>query len=72
MSMISDGLLSAEFKDKIEERNKTLVLNFKAHLDQQLKSLHETVSVSMVQQETQLKEMEEDILSFLSSKTQVR
>lgn len=71
LSMIPDDCLCAERKDKIEEGNRTLVQNFQSQLNQQLESLHKTVSASVTQQESQLKEMEEDMLSFLSSKAEV-
>ncbi|CAA6654842.1 unnamed protein product [Spirodela intermedia] len=48
----------------------TLVQNFQSQLNQQLESLHKTVSASATQQESQLREMEEDMLSFLSSKAE--
>ncbi|WOL14877.1 kinesin-like protein KIN-5A [Canna indica] len=63
------GLFSKiERKDKIEEGNRILVQKFQSQLTQQLDILHKTVSASVMQQETQLKEMEEDMQSFVSTK----
>ncbi|XP_074578266.1 kinesin-like protein KIN-5A [Curcuma longa] len=64
------GLFSKiERKDKIEEGNKTLVQNFQSLLTQHLDSLHKAVSASVVEQENKLKEMEEDMQSFVSIKS---
>ncbi|PIA38806.1 hypothetical protein AQUCO_02700183v1 [Aquilegia coerulea] len=57
-----------ERKDRIEDGNRTLVQNFQSSLTQQLETLHKTVSTSVMQQEQQLKEMEEDMQSFVSTK----
>lgn len=63
------GLFSKiELKDKIEEGNRILVQRFQSQLTQQLDVLHKTVSSSVTQQENQLKEMEEDMQSFVSAK----
>ncbi|KAI0498240.1 hypothetical protein KFK09_021481 [Dendrobium nobile] len=63
------GLFSKiERKDKIEEGNRILVQRFQSQLTQQLDVLHKTVSSSVTQQENQLKEMEEDMQSFVSAK----
>ncbi|XP_020582997.1 kinesin-like protein KIN-5A [Phalaenopsis equestris] len=63
------GLFSKiERKDKIEEGNRILVQQFQSQLTQQLDVLHKTVSSSVTQQENQLKEMEEDMQSFVSAK----
>ncbi|OAY85534.1 125 kDa kinesin-related protein [Ananas comosus] len=65
------GLFSKiEHKDKIEDGNKILVQRFQSELNQQLDLLHRTVSASVMQQENQLKEMEEDMESFVSSKSE--
>lgn len=45
---------------------------FQSQLTQQLDVLHKTVSSSVTQQENQLKEMEEDMQSFVSAKITVR
>lgn len=61
-----------ERKDKIEDGNKMLVQKFQSQLNQQLEILHKTVAVSVTQQEQQLKDMEEDMQSFVSTKAEVR
>lgn len=45
---------------------------FQSQLTQQLEILHKTVAVSVTQQEQQLKDMEEDMKSFVSTKAEVR
>ncbi|XP_074569890.1 kinesin-like protein KIN-5A [Curcuma longa] len=66
------GLFSKiERKDKIEEGNRILVQNFRYMLTQQLDSLHTTVSASVMEQENQLKEMEGNMQSFVSTKAKV-
>ncbi|KAG1337970.1 kinesin-like protein KIN-5A [Cocos nucifera] len=65
------GLFSKiERKDKIEDANKNLVHQFHAQLTQHLDLLHRTVSDSVMQQENQLKEMEEGMQSFVSKKVE--
>ncbi|KAJ0978474.1 hypothetical protein J5N97_013948 [Dioscorea zingiberensis] len=65
------GLFSKiEHKDNIEERNRILVQKFQSQLIQQLDMLHKTVSDSVVHQETHLKEMEEEMRSFVSTKAE--
>ncbi|XP_039128668.1 kinesin-like protein KIN-5A [Dioscorea cayenensis subsp. rotundata] len=65
------GLFSKiEHKDKIEDGNRVLVQKFRSQLTQQLDILHKTVSDSVMQQENQLKEMEEDMQSFVSTKAE--
>lgn len=64
-------LLFPERKDKIEHGNKLLVENFQSQLTNQLELLHKTVSSSVIQQENQLKEMEDDMQSFVSTKSEV-
>ncbi|GFP80330.1 125 kDa kinesin-related protein [Phtheirospermum japonicum] len=59
-----------ERKDKIEDDNRVLIQKFQSQLTQQLEILHKTVASSTGQQELQLKEMEEDMHSFVSTKTQ--
>ncbi|KAL6499826.1 Kinesin-like protein KIN-5D [Orobanche gracilis] len=58
-----------ERKDKIEKDNRFLIQKFQSELTQQLEILHKTVASSTRQQELQLKEMEEDMHSFVSTKT---
>ncbi|URE19822.1 KISc [Musa troglodytarum] len=66
------GLFSKiERKDKMEDGNRILVQKFRTQLTQQLEILHKTVSASVMQQETQLKEVEEDMHLFVSTKTEV-
>lgn len=60
-----------ERKNKIEEGNRILVQKFQSQLNQQLDILHKSVVASVMQQETQLKEMEEDMQSFVSTKSKV-
>nr|XP_010937758.1 kinesin-like protein KIN-5A [Elaeis guineensis] len=65
------GLFSKiERKDKIEDGNRIVVQRFQSQLTQQLDILHKTVSTSVMQQENQLKEMEEDMQSFVSTKAE--
>lgn len=65
------GLFSKiERKNRIEDGNQTLVQNFQSKLTQQLEILHKTVAASVMQQEQQLKEMEEDMQSFVSTKAE--
>ncbi|KAL2325517.1 hypothetical protein Fmac_024575 [Flemingia macrophylla] len=45
-----------------------LIQKFQSQLAQQLEELHKTVAVSVMQQKQQLKEMEEDMHSFVSTK----
>jgi len=61
----------SERKDKIEDGNRVLIQNFQSQLTQQLEVLHKTVASSTTQQEQQLKGMEEDMQSFVSTKTEV-
>lgn len=60
-----------ERKDKIEEGNRILIQKFQSQLAQQLEVLHKTVSASVMHQERQLKDMEEDMQSFVSTKAEV-
>ncbi|KAL2239500.1 UNVERIFIED_CONTAM: Kinesin-like protein KIN-5D [Sesamum indicum] len=64
------NLLNSERKDKIEDDNRVLIQKFQSQLTQQLEVLHKAVASSTTQQEQQLKEMEEDMHSFVSTKTQ--
>ncbi|VFQ91454.1 unnamed protein product [Cuscuta campestris] len=68
-SDVSNLFSKIERKDKIEDGNKVLIQNFQSQLTQQLDILHQTVAASATQQEQQLKAMEEDMKSFVSSKT---
>lgn len=45
---------------------------FQSQLTQQLEILHKTVAVSVTQQEQQLKDMDEDMKSFVSTKAEVK
>jgi kinesin family protein 11 len=60
-----------ERKDKIEEGNRVLIQKFQSQLAQQLEALHKTVSASVMHQEQQLKDMEKDMQSFVSTKSEV-
>lgn len=66
----NNGLLS-ERKDKIEDGNRILIQKFQSQLTQQLELLHKAVAASVTQQEQQLKDMEEDMQSFVSTKAEV-
>ncbi|PKA49035.1 125 kDa kinesin-related protein [Apostasia shenzhenica] len=69
--MYNDTITSGQFserKDKIEDGNKVLVQQFQTQLTQQLDVLHKTVSASVAYQENQLKDMEEDMRTFVSAK----
>jgi len=61
----------SERKDKIEDGNRVLTQKFQSQLTQQLEILHKTLAASMTQQEKQLKDMEEDMQSFVSIKAEV-
>lgn len=61
----------SERKDKIEDGNRILVQQFQSQLTKQLDILHKSVAASVTQQEQQLKGMEEDMQSFVSTKGQV-
>jgi hypothetical protein len=52
----------------IEDGNRSLVQKFRAQLTHELDALHKTVSTSVTQQEDHLKQMEDDMQSFVSSK----
>ncbi|KAH0465326.1 hypothetical protein IEQ34_005429 [Dendrobium chrysotoxum] len=65
---ISGLCCKIENKDKIEERNKITVQKFQSQLTQQLQNLHKVVLTSAMQQENQLKKIEEDMQSFVSTK----
>ncbi|KAL3530672.1 hypothetical protein ACH5RR_009994 [Cinchona calisaya] len=67
-SDVSNLFAKIEHKDKIEDGNRILIQRFQSQLTQQLDFLHKTVAVSATQQEQQLKEMEEDMQSFVSTK----
>ncbi|XP_058109930.1 kinesin-like protein KIN-5D [Magnolia sinica] len=69
-SDVSGLFAKIERKDKIEDGNKTLVHKFQSQLTQQLELLHKTVAASVMQQEQQLKGMEEDMHSFVSTKAE--
>ncbi|KAK6788099.1 hypothetical protein RDI58_016624 [Solanum bulbocastanum] len=67
-SDVSNLFAKIERKDKIEHGNKVLILKFQSQLTQQLEVLHKSVASSATQQEQQLKHMEEDMQSFVSTK----
>lgn len=69
-SDISSLFSKIERKDKIEDGNRVLIQKFQSQLTQQLKILHKTVATSVTQQEQQLKDMEEDMQSFVSTKSE--
>ncbi|KAL6640614.1 hypothetical protein ACP70R_021737 [Stipagrostis hirtigluma subsp. patula] len=66
------GLFSKlERKDKVEDANKIIVQRFHSQLIQEMSVLHNTVSTSVSQQESQLKSLEAEMQSFVSSKDKV-
>lgn len=69
-SDVSNLFAKIERKDKIEEGNRILIQMFQSQLTQQLEILHKTVAASVTQQEQQLKDMEEDMQSFVSTKAE--
>ncbi|KAK2643206.1 hypothetical protein Ddye_024969 [Dipteronia dyeriana] len=69
-SDVSNLFAKIERKDKIEEGNRVLIQKFQSQLTQQLEILHKTVAASTTQQEQQLKDMEEDMQSFVSTKAE--
>lgn len=69
-SDITNLFTKIERKDKIEDGNRNLIQKFQSQLTQQLEVLHKSVALSTTQQEQQLKEMEEDMHSFVSTKTE--
>ncbi|XP_040992775.1 kinesin-like protein KIN-5D [Juglans microcarpa x Juglans regia] len=69
-SDVSSLFAKIERKDKIEDGNRILIQKFQSQLTQQLEILHKTVATSVTQQEQQLKDMEEDMQSFVSMKAE--
>lgn len=69
-SDISSLYAKIERKDKIEDSNRVLIQKFQSQLTQQLEILHKTLTTSVTQQEQQLKHMEEDMQSFVSTKAE--
>ncbi|KAK6144525.1 hypothetical protein DH2020_021345 [Rehmannia glutinosa] len=69
-SDVTNLFTKIERKGKIEDGNRILIQNFQSQLTHQLEILHKAVASSTRQQEIQLKEMEEDMHSFVSTKTQ--
>ena len=70
MIMTMDGFV--EWNDKIEDGNRILVKKFQSTLTQHLEVLHNIVAFAVTQQEQQLKYMEEDMQSFVSTMAEVR
>lgn len=69
-SDVSSLFAKIERKDKIEDGNRIIIQKFQSQLTQQLEALHKTVAASTTQQEQQLKDMEEDMQSFVSTKAE--
>ncbi|KAM7496660.1 hypothetical protein LguiA_021074 [Lonicera macranthoides] len=69
-SDVSSLFTKIERKDKIEDGNRILIQKFQSQLTQQLELLHKAVAASVTQQEQQLKDMEEDMQSFVSTKAE--
>ncbi|KAI4991447.1 hypothetical protein ZWY2020_039818 [Hordeum vulgare] len=66
------GLFSKlERKGKIEDANKNVVGHFHSQLTQDMNILHRNISTSVSQQESQLKVLEEEMQSFITSKGKV-
>eukprot|EP01018_Ginkgo_biloba_P020680 Gb_35173 [translate_table: standard] len=66
-----DGLFAKiDRKNKIESGNQNLVQTFQSELAQHLEILHNSVIVSVSQQQQQLKNMEEQMQSFVSIKNE--
>ncbi|XP_073064697.1 kinesin-like protein KIN-5D [Primulina eburnea] len=70
VSDVQNLFAKIERKDKIEDGNKILIQNFQSQLTKQLEILHKSVASSTTQQEQQLKEMKEDMQSFVTTKTE--
>lgn len=68
---LSGLFLKLERKDKIEDTNKNIVRHFHSQLTQDMTILHRNISTSVSQQESQLKALEEEMQSFVSSKGKV-
>ncbi|KAJ4828706.1 Kinesin-like protein KIN-5B [Turnera subulata] len=65
-----DALFSKlDHKAKMEADNQSMVLAFGSQLDQSLKGLHKTILGSVSEQQQQLRCMEENLQSFLASKS---
>nr|XP_022752804.1 kinesin-like protein KIN-5D [Durio zibethinus] len=69
-SDVSHLFAKIERKDKFEDGNIALIQKFQSQLTKQLEILHKTVAASVTQQEQQLKGMEEDMQSFVSTKSE--
>lgn len=69
-SDVSSLFAKIERKDKIEDGNKILIQKFQSQLTQQLEILHKTLATSVTKQELQLKDMEEDMHSFVTTKAE--
>ncbi|KAJ7980926.1 Kinesin-like protein [Quillaja saponaria] len=69
-SDVANLFTKIERKDKIEDGNRILIQNFQSQITRQLELLNKTVATSVIQQEKQLKDMEEDMQSFVSIKTE--
>ncbi|KAJ4830991.1 Kinesin-like protein KIN-5D [Turnera subulata] len=69
-SDVSGLFAKIERKNKIEDGNRVLIQKFQSQLNQQLAILHKSVAGSMTRQEKQLKDMDEDMQSFVSTKAE--
>ncbi|KAK9280536.1 hypothetical protein L1049_014228 [Liquidambar formosana] len=70
VSDVSSLFAKIERKDKIEDGNRILIQKFQSELTQQLEILHKTVAASVTKQEQQLKDMEEDMQFFVTTKAE--
>ncbi|XBH91305.1 hypothetical protein VPH35_082730 [Triticum aestivum] len=66
-----ENLLKTERKGTIEDANKNIVGHFHSQLTQDMNILHRNISTSVSQQESQLKVLEEEMQSFITSKGKV-
>jgi kinesin family protein 11 len=68
-SDVSNLFAKIERKDKIEDSNRSLIQDFQSQLLRQLELLNNSVAGSVSQQEKQLQDMENVMVSFVSAKT---
>uniref|UniRef100_A0A7N0UAG1 Kinesin motor domain-containing protein n=1 Tax=Kalanchoe fedtschenkoi TaxID=63787 RepID=A0A7N0UAG1_KALFE len=69
-SDVSALFTKIERKDKIEDGNQALIQRFQTQLVEQLEILHQTLTTSITKQEQQLKDMEENMQSFVTMKAE--
>lgn len=64
-------IIIADHKEIMEAENKKTILNFGSLLNESLKDLQKTITVSVSQQQKQLKSMEDHVSFYLASKSNV-